>query len=172
MLNRVYEWLSRAKPLSNQEPHLPDNKTFKLILSLILEELIELAQSGGDDILKEFQQMLLDRGSSNLSANRSLIDYIDAITDLKVVIANGDYYAGLTKCADEAFNLVMDSNDTKFCYTLEDAKKSVEKYKGSAFYSIDDTGVYIIKRLSDDKILKGINYKEPQWNQLSVIATI
>lgn len=59
----------------------------------------------------------------------------------------------------------MTSNNTKFCNNIEDAKLSIAKYKeeGVKAYAEDNkNGKFIIRRDSDDKILKGIHYKEPQ----------
>lgn len=65
---------------------------------------------------------------------------------------------------DKAFDLVHQSNMTKFCKDENEAKLSIEKYKKEGryiepSYKLSSNGLYIIYDKDTNKILKSINYK-------------
>jgi phosphoribosyl-ATP pyrophosphohydrolase len=59
---------------------------------------------------------------------------------------------------------IMESNATKPCNTLKEAKQSIRNYEEKGAYAcyVEYGGQYIIFRRSDMKILKGVNYVEPK----------
>jgi len=93
----------------------------------------------------------------------------DAVADLLVVVLNYAYMFNID--AEAISKRVSKSNWSKFCTTLEEARNTVAAYasgthpnKPGAKIScwVDEVGEYfIVKRLSDNKIMKSINFVEP-----------
>lgn len=89
----------------------------------------------------------------------------------------------ISKLADDcgfdvggAFNEVHESNMSKFCKTYEEAQKSIDvrlkqgkfkDYTGATIQEVlvDNNYYYIIKRLSDGKIMKGMSFYEPDLSK-------
>ena len=121
---------------------------FRLCKALILEELEELEEAflAGDKKLQK-----------------------DGVVDLIWVTLNWDYMNDLN--SEEYAERVAKSNWSKFCKTVEEAEKTVDAYIRGVHPSkpgakiecyIQQSGEYwIVKRLSDNKILKSINFVEP-----------
>lgn len=139
----VHNFLNTAgvKPEGSPEQH-------KFCISLIEEELEELVEAWNDGNKEEMA---------------------DAVADLLVVTLN--YAHAFSIDAEEMSKRVSKSNWSKFCTTLEEAQNTVSAYasgthpnKPGAKIScwIDEVGKYfIVKRVSDNKILKSINFQEP-----------
>jgi len=139
----VSQWLTTAS-----QPQLGNQDQFQLVKNLILEELEELEEAvkSGD---KQEQR--------------------DAIVDLLWVTLNWDYMNSLN--SEEHAQKVSFSNWTKFCTSEEEAIKTVDAYIRGIHPSkpgikiecyMQQSGDYwIIKRLSDNKVLKSINFIEP-----------
>ena len=125
-----------------------DIDQFRLCRDLILEELDELEEAY--KAKDEDQQR-------------------DAVVDLMWVVLNWDYMNNLN--SEEYAERVAKSNWSKFCKTEEEAEKTVDAYIRGVHPSkpgariecyIQQSGEYwIVKRLSDNKILKSINFIEP-----------
>jgi predicted HAD superfamily Cof-like phosphohydrolase len=178
--NKISEWLTLAGKQAPKTPRFPDDDKFQLGLNLILEELLEAAESGPDEQVNIFldnaTKMIEDtrfkifkreRGEGDLNELR------DACADLRVVLGNLIHFTGISKQFNEDFSEVMDSNFSKFCLTEEQANKSVEAYENgnhpNKFGNViecyhEKVGEYwIIKRKGDNKVLKSIGFKEPNF---------
>lgn len=112
--------------------------------------------------------------------NTELLPYYEQGNLKEVLDAIGDSFKVLSQLAyslqvdpEEIFKEVNDSNYSKFCDTLEDAKKSVESYDNdtryhSVYYELVGDQ-YVIFGYKDGevagevqpKVLKGIHYREP-----------
>lgn len=96
------------------------------------------------------------------------VEMLDAILDMQVVLLGLADYFGLSPVLSEGFDRVCESNMSKFCKTEEEAKASMARYNIAnieTFYKqVGDH--YVIYRSSDRKILKGINYKAVELNDL------
>lgn len=70
------------------------------------------------------------------------------------------------------FKVVQDSNMSKFCKTEEEAlqdlasKNNNPKYKDASVKYNEFSGLYVIYRVGDNKILKGSSFKEPNLKPL------
>lgn len=69
----------------------------------------------------------------------------------------------------EAFKRVHESNMSKFCKTEKEADQTQSHY----YYSLDtktyieeNNGYYVVKRASDNKVLKSVNYKRVDLTDL------
>lgn len=90
----------------------------------------------------------------------------DALADIMVVLYGTILKHKLKDDFWEILKSICDSNNTKWCRTEEEAQVSVNKYNQQgieAYYVFNEKHeVFVIKRKSDNKTLKSINYKEPK----------
>jgi hypothetical protein len=110
---------------------------------------------------------------SALSTNNDLTELCDAYFDVLWVVTQSAMLNGLN--INDLCRAGFYSNMSKFCNTYEEALDTVEAYaKGEhpAKYGtqiecrIDENrdGSFTVKRASDSKILKSINFKEPDFS--------
>jgi len=89
-------------------------------------------------------------------------EVLDALCDIEY-INNGTIVAfGLEKVYSEAFTEVHRSNMSKLCVSIEEALETKENYKKQGISTIVEpmtNGYFAVKRESDNKVLKSINYK-------------
>lgn len=146
MIEDIYNWLQVAGVPKNA-----DLDQFLLWQELMLEEIGEMADAFRTGNIEEMK---------------------DAYADILVVATNWPYMAGITPYElNEKIERVSYSNWSKFCTTEEEAQESVHLYSigkhpsklGAiieAYYQkVGD--YYIIKRSSDSKILKSLNFQNP-----------
>lgn len=145
--------------------HIGQNKeTTKesLLVTLIVEEFNEFK-----DVTDKFKDYFNSRHHPLLDdfwdypREADRVEIIDALGDMLVVINNYLVWLGID--GNELTKEIYDSNMSKFCYNQNDAEASIKKYSNSgidAYYG-EVGGVYYIRRKSDNKILKGINFRLP-----------
>lgn len=122
-----------------QEPAIPSEDRCNLRVELIQEELNELK-----DAIK----------------NKDLVEIADALADLQYVLTGSILEFGLGSRFKALFDEVQRSNMSKACISEEEAQESVDNYASkevSTFYEKSEDK-WLIKRSSDDKVLKNINY--------------
>jgi NTP pyrophosphatase (non-canonical NTP hydrolase) len=122
------------------EKHIPADSAFDL--SLIHEELKETYQAAAEGNLKEYQDGL---GDTLWTTIRAMLN------------------AGIDP--QKTIEAIYKSNMSKSCISIEEAEESVVHYlqQGIGAYFIEYEGYYLIKRSSDNKILKSINFREPNF---------
>lgn len=147
--NRAFDVVTKSKP----DPDIL-NKNERLIkyrMSLVEEEFKEL-------------QDAVD--------SKNFTEIIDALTDIQYVVLG--FYTALGVNADEAFDIVHESNMSKLCKTEEEAIETVNFYKrnpelgyDSPDYKTSNDGMYyIVYNASTSKILKSINYTPANFKNL------
>lgn len=150
--NKIALWLTLAGKKAPKTPQIPDNNFLKLWKTLMLEELDETFNAGMKGDFKEF---------------------VDGLIDLVWVLNNATHMSGiLPEVYQKAFDEVTASNFSKYCMTEELAQLTVESYatrtddkKCEAYYK--QVGNYwIVYRKSDNKILKGVDFREPEYSFL------
>ncbi len=121
----------------------------------------------------------------DLSASRELAavhtsdvatQLLDGCVDTVVTAIGILYRMGMTaEQIDEAFEVVADSNLSKFCKTIDEAEESVQKYEKDGRYKNvgykSQDGQYVVfgaktDGTADYKILKSANFVDPS-NELS-----
>lgn len=119
------------------------------------------------DILNVEAQLAIDfcalkKGRSTMDMlsyleNLPVGDYNDAIWNT-VILAHDLGFSG--KQIQDAFEQVHKNNMSKFCYSEEDAKMSVQQYSSQGIDAVwvKRGDLYVILRAEDGKILKGHNY--------------
>lgn len=168
-INKVKEFmLTTAQPINNVPTYNSTRVTFRL--SLILEELRELAEATHQE--EEFEDLLfktieLVKLSKNYSTTINLKEVLDALLDLRYVTDGALHEFGLANIHDQAFDEVHKSNMSKFSSTHEEAEATFEKYQnqGIECYNKKVGDLWITYRVGDHKVLKSINYKEPELNK-------
>jgi hypothetical protein len=144
-------------------------------ISLIFEELSEYAKACGRgskfaELCREYYSKTLVSTSKGLElpADTNIFDeaeVLDAINDMEVTVLGCYNVCGYTDIAEESFNDVMKSNMSKFLTNEDEAKQACESNSDLKYVSIDikDSNgnvetFYALKRISDDKIMKGQHY--------------
>lgn len=176
---RISDWLNLAGATSPDKPQFPENDKFQLALGLVLEELVEAAESGSDDQLIEFAKTMADKAEDLMGADRGrtegdLTELRDACADMRVVMGNLIHFAGIQEQFDKDFNEVMDSNFSKFCTSEQEAQDSVDAYGAGTHpnkmgeviecYHEKVGDYWIVKRKKDNKVLKSINFRDAELN--------
>ena len=146
ILTDIYEWLSTAG--MSQEG---TTEQFQNVLEWLQEEIDELKEA-----VKE----------GNEEAQK------DAIIDIIWIATNWGYMNNIPVSElNEKADRVSYSNWSKFCNTEAEAKRTVELYRlgehpnkpGAKIetYYEKRNGFWVVKRVSDNKILKSLEFQEP-----------
>jgi hypothetical protein len=170
-VEKVGEWLFACGKTKPNEPQIPNLETQKLVLNIVLEELVELAEAGGKKSSEYFVSHLIQEAAKlqkriDSGKLKEGIDYyLDSLTDLQVVISNGYYFAGMVHLEKDNFEKVMQSNRTKIDNCYSDALKTQSKYKTKegeiTTMIIQPTeNSFVNTRLSDGKIMKSFRWVE------------
>lgn len=171
-IKEVLKFMKMAKQEVPEKPKPASETTAILRLSLILEELTELAQASGSESLKAYSKMLkktsalIDNGSIatiNEDGTTNMIEVLDALVDIRYVADGAVIAYGLQDVFHGAFANIQESNMSKACDTQDEALATIRKYaveKGvKAFYAYEpELDKYLVLRTEDKKLLKSINY--------------
>ena len=152
------------------ENHTPSVKDRELRLSLIFEELSELADAYGmnkvfTDMCEEHLHLTAEI-ENTFEFNK--VEALDALCDLSVVVNGGYCISGFTDIAEEAYDETMRSNMSKFCYSLDEALATIAGKEDWTYRvtNINGRDVYVFLRKSDGKILKGKSFFVPDYSKL------
>lgn len=168
-LGRVGQFMEAFKQPVLNVPTIPNKSTVHLRLSLILEELTELAEACGSEVLSEFGTTLKAKAEEirDTVENKrevllpDLTKVLDAHIDLQYVLDGSAQSFGLRYIYDAAFTEVHNSNMSKLCKDANEAAATKEKYsaEGINVEIVPHKNYFLIIRTKDNKILKSINYK-------------
>lgn len=140
-LNQVAAFHHTFKHPVVAEPGIPDEQRCKLRVSLLQEELNELAEA-----IQE----------------KDIVGVADALCDLQYVLSGAVLEFGLGEKFKALFDEVQRSNMSKACKTEQEAKETVAHYEAkgvSCFYEkVED--LFLVYRTEDRKTLKNIYYSE------------
>jgi predicted HAD superfamily Cof-like phosphohydrolase len=145
-LEKVLEFHEKFKHPVLKRPTIIDDNRSKLRYDLIFEELKELSEAIND---------------------KDLVGIADALGDLQYVLSGAILEFGFTNNFDKIFNEIHRSNMSKLCKTVEEAEATIKKYylDGVEAYYEKDGEYYHVKRTSDHKTLKSINYSPADLKQ-------
>lgn len=141
-IDKVKEFHTAFDVYSNDKPSIIPDEQWKLRISLLAEELKELEEG---------------------CEKKDMVEIADALTDLQYVL-DGAYLAfGMQNIKDELFDHIHESNMSKLCDTPEIAQATKDKYLAEGVVTYikfdENSGKYMVKRDSDNKVLKSIDYK-------------
>jgi predicted HAD superfamily Cof-like phosphohydrolase len=139
-LNQVADFHRTFNAPILETPQIPSEQRCELRVNLLQEELNELSQAIKDN---------------------DLVEITDALADLQYVLSGAVLEFGLGEKFVELFNEVQRSNMSKACNTQQEALMTLSHYKkkdGTEGYYKKINGKWLVYRVSDDKVLKSINY--------------
>ena len=139
-LNQVAEFHNTFNAPVLETPQIPSEQRCELRVSLLQEELDELAQSIKD---------------------KDLVEIADALCDIQYVLSGAVLEFGLGDKFVELFNEVQRSNMSKACNTQQEAIMTLNHYKkkdGTEGYYKQVGDKWVTYRNVDDKVLKSISY--------------
>lgn len=165
----VYEFMSTFQQKVRDVSEMPTVEECKFRLELCKEELVEIAEACGSEVLSDFGLNLYKTSeeirnyveNQRESLQPSLLALLDGFKDLEYVLKGFELTAGMSDISEEAFLEVHNSNMSKACNSLEETNQTIEKYalEGISVNHIISKKNYLVRRNSDNKILKSINYK-------------
>lgn len=139
-LEKVVEFMHCANQPTPVTPSIPSEDRVNLRLKLIIEEFKEL-QKGIED--------------------KNLVEIMDAFCDLEYVLLGAVVEFGMFNTFQKNFNLVHESNMTKFDDSESDALITKELYnkENVETYCKQIGKKWVTFRKEDDKVLKSHKYK-------------
>jgi predicted HAD superfamily Cof-like phosphohydrolase len=136
-----------GKP-NNYTPVIPDRKEWEFVYNFILEELEEYREA-------------CERGD--------IVEVLDALCDITYVsLGNGVMLHGLKHKIVDAYAEVQASNMSKACTTEQEAIQTVElrsEQQGEPCHYEKVGDFYIVYRSRDRKVMKSINYFQPDLSK-------
>lgn len=157
-IEKIKHWRQTFNLPNRETPQVCEEKEAELGLKLIQEETDEL-----NDALYTFSSI-----EQAHIYEPNLAEIADAIGDLYFVVTQAAMIHGLDP--EMLIDRVYTSNMSKLCDNVTEAEASVFEYttKGiETYYTQLPDGKFIIKRTIDNKVLKGINFFEPDWSELN-----
>lgn len=147
-LNQVAEFHKTFKHPIEEKPTIPSKDRCTLRVNLLAEELKEL-------------EAAIEEGD--------IIEVADALCDLQYVLSGAVLEFGLGEKFKTLFDEVQRSNMSKVCKTMEEAEATAAYYaktKGFESYILEEDGLYLVYRKSDNKTLKSINYSPAELRKI------
>lgn len=128
-------------------PKLPNNDTLSFRTNFIVEELKELAEAVEDD---------------------DIIGVADALGDIQYVLDGFFLNCGLHHHKDRIMEAIHASNMTKVCKSVEHAEETIKSLQdvGTNAYFQQVGEYFIVKRKSDDKVMKALGYSIPNLRKV------
>ena len=147
-LNQVADFHRTFNAPILDTPQIPSEQRCELRVNLLQEELNELSQAIKDN---------------------DLVEITDALCDIQYVLSGAVLEFGLGDKFVELFNEVQRSNMSKACNTQQEALMTLSHYKkkdGTEGYYKKINGKWLVYRVSDDKVLKSINYSPAELKKI------
>jgi len=150
-------YISKVKEFHNtfdapvlETPQIPSEDRCRLRVSLLQEELDELKSA-------------ITKGD--------IVEVADALCDLQYVLSGAVLEFGLGDKFEQLFNEVQRSNMSKACSSIQEALMTISHYKKrdgveSMYKRVGDK--WVVYRMSDNKILKSINYSPVNLQKIIV----
>ncbi len=159
-INKIKHWRETFGLPNRTTPQTTTEEESSLALKLIREETTELAVALYD-YADKFSNNPLEK-----FYKPNLVEIADAIGDLYFVVTQAAMIHGLDP--EMLIDRVYTSNMSKGTYSKKEAEESIETYKqkGIETYYTENNGFYILKRSSDNKVLKMNSFVEPDWEFL------
>ena len=147
-LNQVADFHRTFNAPILDTPQIPSEQRCELRVNLLQEELNELSQAIKDN---------------------DIVEIADALCDIQYVLSGAVLEFGLGDKFVELFNEVQRSNMSKACNTQQEALMTLSHYKkkdGTEGYYKKINSKWLVYRVSDDKVLKSINYSPAELKKI------
>ena len=178
MEKEISNWLKVGGVETPNRPKFPSKEQMKLWFNMSLEETIEAIEASSGDTIKECVSILEDKldklkkfSEDNPRKKESLTELRDSCGDQRFILANLLHFAGLIDLAEGDIKAILESNYSKYCETEEEAEETCDAYEngthpnkyGQVIYADyrEEKGIFIVFNSENGKILKSINYQEP-----------
>lgn len=172
-IKQVEEFMLTFNQKVRTSPQIPTKEECDFRLELCTEELIEIAEACGSEVLSAFGRKLFHKSQEihyKVEQNRenikpNLIALLDGLEDQQYVLDGFKITCGTQSMSKDLFDEIHESNMSKACITQEEAQATTDKYNSEGIpvtfspKMLDGKVIYLITRNSDNKILKSINYK-------------
>lgn len=149
IIKKVQDWRKAfGLTYGERKPNLPKHSEVALDSSLIVEETTETVQA---------------------MQNKDIVEVADGLADLIFVITQAANSYGID--LEKAVDCVHVSNMSKICQSKLDLELTINKYEELGVeLSVHETGEdrWVVKRASDGKVMKSVNYKEPDFSWLVI----
>ena len=137
-----------------EAPAIPDPTRCALRVSLLREEVQELADA--------------------VAAN-DLVEIADALADIQYVLSGAVLEFGMASCFGSLFDEVHRSNMSKACNDVEEAETTCTHYREKkateCFYEQAGERQYLVYRAGDRKALKSVKYSECDLKPILDVAS-
>lgn len=172
-LESVKEFMVTFKQPVLESPTVPSEARIKLRLSLSLEEQSELAREAA--ALRDYKALLekkLADVNEEIASGKyevpNLKGILDALVDMRYVNDGAVHEFGLGNIFNQAFELVQESNMSKVCNSEQEALTTLNHYLTTDIetYIEQHNSKWLVYRAIDSKVLKSINYKEVNFDNL------
>lgn len=159
-IHQVKEFMiTFGQPIVDKPAIMPEDRN-KLRIALIFEELKEYAEASGQiEFFHQSCHATTIKPEHNKEIN--LTEQFDALLDLQYVLLGTVLENGFGDTFDEGFDEVHRSNMSKVCDTFDECEETIVKYRDTdkvEVYGLQKNHKWLIKKKSDDKVLKSINY--------------
>jgi predicted HAD superfamily Cof-like phosphohydrolase len=174
-IDSVYEFHKVFGHPIGVQPQIPDKDRVMLRLMLIFEELVELSEACGEKTRSLFSLLAKSFLENRVPADNpepNVVAALDALLDLRYVLDGAVIEFGLHHKFLDGFRIVQESNMSKIVTNLDEARQTVKIYaaKGQEVKVVlteyQGKIVGIVRRVSDDKIMKSLDWKAPDLEQL------
>lgn len=157
IINRVANWTRIGGLPTFKKPTIPSSTIQGQHYEHIVEEVEELRTAINRDV-------------------QDLKEIADSVGDILWVALRFCMIHGID--VNYVITRIYESNMSKFCHSKEEAEATVTAYaegthpdkmgvKIEAHYiTMDNDRYFVVKRTSDNKVLKSINYVEPDFSEL------
>lgn len=179
-IKKVEEFMTTFQQPIVDMPAVMELDRNKLRIALIFEELKEYSEASGllnffAGLCKDEQEQFFVDSETEYNPVYNITEQFDALLDLQYVLSGTIIENGFKDIFDIGFNEIHRSNMSKACNNLEEAEHTVNLYtedNQKVFYEYNkNIDKYLIKRCSDNKILKSINYSPANLNSILNIDT-
>lgn len=175
---RLLKFHKNMKQHIGEKFELPPQQVIELRLNLMIEEFSETVKGMGSEAYSSYGRKLFHKSQTihyEVEKAREKmvfnpIEVRDGFADTMVVLVGAMVAFGLhnDNLADEDFQEVMDSNDSKSCKSKKEAIATQEMYRAKGEDSKiekQESGEYLVFRIPDKKLLKSINYTPANFNR-------
>ena len=178
MKKEISNWLKVGGLPTPSKPTFPAEDKMLLWFDMALEETIEAIEACKSStiikaipILEEKLYKLKEFADCNPKNVNNLAGLRDSCADQEFILTNLLHFGGLIDTFFSDLDAVMVSNYSKYCETEIEAEETCDAYEngthpnkyGQVIYADyrEEKGIFIVFNSENGKILKSINYQEP-----------
>jgi predicted HAD superfamily Cof-like phosphohydrolase len=170
-IQNVRLFLAESGKRIPEKPGHATREVLELCLSLMLEELYEIASQCGPTVFNRFKDNVdsYQMKYQDVEGQLDMAEVLDGLVDMEYVQKNAVILWGFAGIYADAWNMVHGANMAKFQMTEEQVESTLQHLKelqpDNVFTAYKEKYGWVIKR-DDGKIMKPIPFKAPDLNSL------